>query len=445
MDLFPIQAGYDMARLGAAEQVAIRLASFGSHRQQAHVDDDLYYDHEWQKMQTQAVQEYLTQVNPSAEELAHEILRVALTTSNRVLVSNGGIDAAARQGNTTTHDNTTASFWNVSDSTRDLWTRLVTDEAAKALTRITQNRPLYPRGAVSLCRFVSAAGACAMWFGGSWYDMIVAGSLALWIAAVEKAIVSREKRLLTEVVASFGVGFMAGTLALNWPGRFSFGSIAISAIMDILQGYKMVYAVIEVMSRNMVAGASRLIEAILFTGLVSYTLMFGFDMACRLTGNSISHKHMLDTPHAIHPNWFPVLLPFAAVAWSGLFRPLPQDLPLMACHGILAFALTQWVGAPVFVAAMCVTFSAGIISHFTGREALGNTVAGLYALVPGCMAVRLLITDSGSNFLERVLVTAAKIGLGGWTGTLLGRPIILGETAGWNLHEGKRSKTMFCF
>ena len=170
----------------------------------------------------------------------------------------------------------------------------------------------------------------------------------------------------------------------------------------------MVYAVIEVMSRNMVAGASRLIEAILFTGLISYTLMFGFDMSCRLTGSSISIARMLDTPHAIHRNWFPVLLPFSAVAWSGLFRPLPHDLPLMACHGMLAFALTQWIGVPVFVAAMCVTFSAGVISHFTGREALGNTVAGLYALVPGCMAVRLLISDSGANFLERVLVTAAK-------------------------------------
>ena len=195
-----------------------------------------------------------------------------------------------------------------------------------------------------------------------------------------------EERLLTEVVASFLVGLCAGLLALQWPNRFSFGAIAVASVMDLLQGFKVVYAVIEVMSKNMVAGAGRLLEGILFTGLISYSLKCGLNVAFLLKlGNGALKDYssmLVESVHKVPEYLFPLLLPFSAVAWSGLFRPSYADLPCMAFHGMLAFSLTM-VGAPLFVAALCVTFSSGIFSRFTGREALGNTLAGLYALVPG--------------------------------------------------------------
>ena len=217
-----------------------------------------------------------------------------------------------------------------------------------------------------------------------------------------------EERLLTEVVASFLVGLCSGVLAIQWPDRFSFGAIAVASVMDLLQGFKVVYAVIEVMSKNMVAGAGRLLEGILFTGLISYSLKYGLDVAFFLkSGNGAVKDYssmMVESVHKVPEHLFPLLLPFSAVAWSGLFRPNYIDLPCMAFHGILAFSLTM-VGAPLFVAALCVTFSAGIFSRFTGREALGNTLAGLYALVPGTyseLTIPLLIRF-GIVFFSHVL------------------------------------------
>ena len=85
-----------------------------------------------------------------------------------------------------------------------------------------------------------------------------------------------------------------------------------------------------------------------------------------------------------------LFVPLGAVAWSGLFNPHYFDLPIMAAHGVLGYVVSwQFYAAAAttqmnnFIAAAAVTFSAGILSRFTGRAALGNTVAGLYVLLPG--------------------------------------------------------------
>jgi len=169
-------------------------------------------------------------------------------------------------------------FWIVEDSIRDIFTRLATREAHDSMVQIrrsqTTNPQLYSHTMVSIFRILSAAGACAMWFGGSLHDMMVSGALAVTVAYIGRVQIKAqwafEERVLTEVVASFVVGVVAGVLCLTWPDKFCFGAIAVASVMDMLQGFKVVYAVIELMSKNIVTGTSRLLEGILFTGLISY-------------------------------------------------------------------------------------------------------------------------------------------------------------------------------
>ena len=389
--MFKIAPGFFIAKLGAVEQVAVRLASFASNTRSVERlgtaafrsprRDELS---RIQRSETAAVTADLQARQPTAEELGREILDLASSTYGLFFyLNNPKIQAGVQNA-------TTSDFWTVSDTTRELFTRLAAQEAAHTMEHVRRNeRVWYPPLTVSFFRVMSAAGACAMWFGGSWADMVVSGILSVTVAYIGTfRTAALEERILTEVVASFVVGLVSGLLALQWPDRFSFGAIAVASVMDMLQGFKVVYAVIEVMSKHVVAGAGRLLEGILFTGLISYSLKGGLDFAFRLlfgpSGSSVGRDYssMLVSLHGIPQSLFPLLLPFTAVAWSGLFRPSYADLPLMALHGMLAFCLT-WAGAPLFASAMAVTFSAGIISRFTGREALGNTLAGLYALVPG--------------------------------------------------------------
>jgi hypothetical protein len=78
------------------------------------------------------------------------------------------------------------------------------------------------------------------------------------------------------------------------------------------------------------------------------------------------------------------------------------------------------------LAAMCVTFSAGLVSRFTGRQALGNTVSGLYVLLPGAYLVDQVFANKMSGFLESIILRSIIIGLGCWTGTLLCSPTLFG-------------------
>ena len=81
------------------------------------------------------------------------------------------------------------------------------------------------------------------------------------------------------------------------------------------------------------------------------------------------------------------------------------------------------------------------MSRFNGRQAIGNTMAGLYVLVPGAYAFTSFFdeaapfTDDGSMFTSDILGTiitrAIIIGLGAWTGTLLCSPTVLGTNREW--------------
>lgn len=114
----------------------------------------------------------------------------------------------------------------------------------------------------------------------------------------------------------------------------------------------------------------------------------------------------------------------------------------MAAHGVLGY-LVSWqfyksaanTQMNSFLAAMAVTFSAGIISRFTGRQALGNTVAGLYVLLPGAYLVTQVYSDRIDGFLWQIILRAIIIGIGGWSGTILCSPTLLGINKGLMEHS----------
>ena len=119
----------------------------------------------------------------------------------------------------------------------------------------------------------------------------------------------------------------------------------------------------------------------------------------------------------------------------------------MTVHGILGYVISwQFYKAASstshlnnFLAAMCVTFCAGIVSRFTGRQALGNTIAGLYVLLPGAYLVTEVYKDQIEGFLSTIILRAVIIGLGAWTGTILCSPTLLGTNRGLLSHQHQQA------
>ena len=328
------------------------------------------------------------------------------------------------------------SFWHIEEHISDLFSRLATMEAIQMLMEAHKKKSvvLYPKYVQLLFSFMASAGACAFWFHGSWIDIAAAGFCGFLVRIISGwSFLAKEDRIVFEAIASVIVGLIAGLLSCLYPSKTCFVAIGLSGVLDILQGFKVVYSIIEVMGKHTVSGGADFLEGLLYTTLISFFLRVG-----KLTAESITgEESSLNTCEGgINEAYYFILVPAAAISWSGLFNPEYFDLPLMAFHGILAFLIT-WacnrasINAQIalFAAAFGVTFSSGLVSRFTGRQAMGNTIAGLFVLVPGAYLVNALFSDLTFNFIGPVIVNAAIIGTGAWTGTIVCSPTIVGTTA----------------
>lgn len=435
--------------MDAMEVVAIRLASFASNTKSvSNVPTRFPSPEEFQTAQAVSIRSGPgASVSESEKDLAVEILSLASESQGLFYYVN------SREYRHSTHDSNVDDFWTVSQQERELFSRLACREALHLIDEIDANmKTLYAPWLIVCFRVAASAGACAFWFGGSWQDMIVAGLLAVVVAFIgENQILSKQEKIIYETVASFIVGLVSGLIALSFPGKTCFGAMAIAGVLDILQGFRVVYAVIEIMSKNTVSGGADFLEGMLFTALISSFLKIGQYASEFILGNTTSFT---TCSNGINPLWFILLVPLAAISWSGLFTPVYRELIPMCFHGTLAYCVNYGLNAAgagtslnIFVGAFAVAFSAGVVSRFTGRQAISNTVAGLYVLLPGAYLVKSLYSTQidGSFFID-IIQQAIVIGIGAWTGSLLCSPTLLGTTRGLlsqqqSIHSDRSART----
>jgi hypothetical protein len=245
--MFVISRGYDIQRLDAMEKVAVRLASFASNTQSvSNVPARLPKPQELRRaFRTESV----NGVQLCREEMSEEILNLASEAEGLFFFINSKqYKVAARDLHATSMEEKShelGEFWTVEDTTRELFSRLAAIEALDSIDKLdVERKPLYSYNTMVIFRFVSSAGACAFWFNGSWVDMIVSGLLAVmvgWIGA--SPLLSQQQRIIFEAVASFMVGFIAAFISLHYPDHACFSAMALSGVLDILQGFRVVYAI----------------------------------------------------------------------------------------------------------------------------------------------------------------------------------------------------------
>ena len=443
--MFGIARGFNLSRLHGMERVAVRLASYATNTRGGAGNvptpfpkpEQLRSVLAWHRATLAATSSFSSNhchIPPSADELSRSILRLASRYHSPWYF----VNAPEYSDTVLAQKREVDDFWIVSDDERELFGRLATLDALKRIQVLdAQRKALYPPIIVALFRVLSSAGATAFWFGGSWEDMLVAGLLAVLIAQIAQSpVLSRQEKLIYEALASFIVGISSGLIALHWPGRTCFFAMALGAVLDILQGFRVVYSIIEVMSRQTVSGGADLLEGILFTGFIAYFLRVGLYTASHLMGNSTDYVYD-ECSNGINPYWYLLFVPLAALSWSGIFNPTYRDLLPMCFHGCLACGVDYGLSATAMVSAnmnglisaFVLSLSAGLWSRFTGRQAVGNTVAGVFALVPGAYLVRNIYGVTDSDLFFTIVERSAAIGIGAWTGSIVCSPTLLGATA----------------
>jgi uncharacterized membrane protein YjjP (DUF1212 family) len=445
--MFGMVRGYDVSLLETAERVATRCASYASNAQTMSTIPASFpnpkelnslaplgsFAASLSMMRNESVD---VDNLESAEELSCLILDLASKSNGLVyFINSKGYEEQA-------NDEAVDHFWIISEEERELFSRLASADAKTKIREMNKTKKvLYKPWVLLLCRMISGAGAAAIWFHGSWIDIVVAACLALVIALIaQNQILSKQEKIVFEVVASAVVGMSSGLVVSAWPQRTCFNAMALSAVIDILQGFRIVFAVIEVMSKHTVAGSADLIEGLIFTGLIAMSLRVGQQAAFKMYHNHAAANEGEATGHGncdqgINHMWYIVFVPASSIAWATLFNPKYKDLPAMAFHGALGFVvnygLTETDATPnltLFVSASVLSFSAGIISRFTGRQSIGNTVCGIYVLVPGAYLTQRFFEGSDPTAFTEVAVRGILIGLGTWTGSIFCSPTVLGST-----------------
>ena len=462
---FQMRGGFCLYRINMYEKVLARLASFCTNTRTMNSLPDEHLP----KLLTQDVRRYSDENQEESlrdqEFVAKEILDMAsqgyglffLTRAEEILTQQQEeklADAVDEFCDAPTSDGEASilsyhSFWTVDESIRDLFSRLATIEAAECLDAIKRSPGLdsvWPRRYIVLFRILSSAGASALWFNGSWQDVLLSGGIAGVVALVFQTNTHlwKNQRMIFEIVVSYIVGLTAGLVSIRLPENTCFSAIAIASMIDYLRGFGIVFAIMEVMSRNKMSGSSDLIEALIFSFLISMSIFFGLFTAESIMGiDQAEEAAYMECGQPLSQLWFILILPLASLAWAAGFRPARVDLPLMATFGVLSFVIS-WAVENVsnngflgsFVAALTTSTVAGVVSRFTGRQALGDTFTGLFALVPGIYVIEGLFAaatgggyEDGSFFITLIL-KAVIIGVGSWCGTLLCAPTHLGTNTG---------------
>jgi uncharacterized membrane protein YjjP (DUF1212 family) len=303
--------------------------------------------------------------------------------------------------------------------------RLDADEALAALGEI-QREPLHRPWPVLLAAYAIAGVALTPLLGGRWREASAAALVGLVVGAIA---LSTRRTPRTEPmvapIAAVAASFCAALL-VRLGVEASADVVTLAALVTLLPGMTLTIGMRELSTEHLQSGVANTASAL----VQLFGLAFGVAVG-----------------HSIASNWFgdpsePALLPaplgielgaagLAALAFTVTLRARSRDALVMAASTCLAVGANE-VGArvfgdeaAVFVAAVVVGVTGGLVGMMLRRSALVFVVPGVLMLVPGSAgftSVLQLLTDqtvSGITAAFDTFVTAMSIAYGLVVSTVL--------------------------
>ena len=259
-------------------------------------------------------------------------------------------------------------------------------DAAAALVRVRAvlAAPDHWGRALTVACFGLGSAPAALFFGGGWREMAltaVLGSLTGLLAML----LGRAAGLARLVAPLAGtlVGGLAVVLAALVP-RVSPQVLTVAGLIVLLPGLRLVVAMNELATGNLVAGTARLVD----TAMTFLSLGFGVALGQRLAAPLLDQA-LRGAPVPL-PAWtiLPVLL-VAAAAFMVIFKGRRRDLPWIYAACLLAFYGARqgsaWLGPEfgVGLGALALGWASNLFTRLRRRPAIITILPGLMVLVPG--------------------------------------------------------------
>jgi uncharacterized membrane protein YjjP (DUF1212 family) len=274
-------------------------------------------------------------------------------------------------------------------------------DARKKLADIDR-RPLpYPR-ALEWVAVAIASAAVAVFLRGRVVEVEAAAVAGLLIGFFSWALSKVQNgRFLAEFVGGLVAASVAG-LASRWHPGASREVIVLSGVIALIPGLTLTTALAELARKNLVAGAGRLMEAVVgFTSIL-------FGIALELGLEHVSKLSPIATPAraGLPLEWQAVALVGASLAFAVLFAVPRAHVWSAIASGAIGYVATS-VGTTflpghiaAFLAALAVCSSSNVFARVTGRPAQLFQLPGLTLLVPGSFGFLSLESFLSGDYLK---------------------------------------------
>ncbi|KAI8372328.1 hypothetical protein EDC96DRAFT_438880 [Choanephora cucurbitarum] len=293
------------------------------------------------------------------------------------------------------------------------------DEALEFIDKVASQPAIYPMWLHPFVYALAAFAGCILFFGGRWKEGGICAALSM-------------------------IGFVARAITKY---GFCFTPIAFSSFIIVLPGYPMAVSIIELVSRQLVAGVVRMVYAIIYAFLLGYGVSMGSSLyilmdksvttidtdVCKQASNAA-------TCISSESQWFNFLLvPLFALAYCFFLRARPPRWPTMifvsACTYTINYALACWAHAPSQLLQVVPALGLGLIGNLltkiTGKMTFDAMLLGVFYLVPSSLGIRGAIglfggtedsSNQGAGFALAMIESSIGITLGLFLATLIVYP-----------------------
>ncbi|KAL1850730.1 hypothetical protein Daus18300_012808 [Diaporthe australafricana] len=271
------------------------------------------------------------------------------------------------------------------------------EEATHALAQLIESPSYYKPWFLVPFYGLASSLACIWAFGGYWLDMPIAFLLGCIVGLLQVVLAAKNPLYanVLEVSASLITSFGARAFSSIGPGQkyFCFGAIAESSICTILPGYIVLCGSLELQSKSITAGSTRLFYAVIYSLLLGY----GIDVGAQLWAVIYPDAPTDATcPRVdwVSPKWKILLVPSYLVIQAVLLRSRPRQIPVQVVLGSAAYTVNFFVSqyATAQVADTASAFTLGVLGHLWARSqhafAFAAVVAGIMVLVPSGLSAQ---------------------------------------------------------
>ena len=262
-------------------------------------------------------------------------------------------------------------------------------EGSAQIALVGSAPPRYGKG-MMVAAFALTSGAATRFLGGGTHEILVGTLLGLVIGLVS-LLAARYAALarVFEPVASFAAAFLASALSHIYP--HSVFTATLAGLIVLVPGFTLTVAMIELSTRHLSSGTSRLSAAFMTFLGIAFGVALGNMLATQLFGPSVN------AAIGPVPSWFNLLaLLLAPLGFLVLLKAEPRDAPWFVVTGALAFYASRLgailVGPELgsFVGAFAVGVASNVLARVLDRPSQVYQVPGILLLVPGSVGVRSL-------------------------------------------------------